>query len=260
MTVQRRARDGERKRGLTRRMHHAADDEAADGRAGQVQRRPLLHAGVLDQLPLGEEIGRQLDGAAEARPDHGGRDAAVQAREALAAIDLPQSIPEVAVVVLRADRPDGGIALQPRLDQEKGTSGRGAEDARGGAAEDVDGEVLPGLVAQKQAGGGLAHGLVEAEAAAVEQDLVDVGGAEAAVDAADAFVLDDDADAVDGAAVVLRLGALCLELALQLLPDLEDLGRVRDGDGAAGCEGAGGEAAEMTVSDWTDWLATCGGD
>lgn len=70
-------------------MHDAADDEAADGRAGQMQRRSLLHAGVLDQLSLGEEVRGQLDGATETSPHHGGGDAPVQAEEALALVDLP---------------------------------------------------------------------------------------------------------------------------------------------------------------------------
>lgn len=199
---------------LTRGVHDAADDEAADRRTGQMQRRALLHAGVLDELSLGQEIRGELDGAAGAGADHGGGDAAVQAGEALGAVDLPQAVPGIAVVVLGADGPDGREALQPGLDEEEGASGGGADDAGRGAAEDVDGEVLGVFVVEEEARQALAHGLVEAQAAAVEQDLVDVGGAEAAVDAADALVLDDDADAVDRAAVVLGLGAFGLQLAL----------------------------------------------
>lgn len=38
---------------LTRRMHDAADNKAADRTAGKMQRRALLHSDVLNQLPLG---------------------------------------------------------------------------------------------------------------------------------------------------------------------------------------------------------------
>lgn len=62
----------------------------------------------------------------------------------------------------------------------------------------------------------MAHGLIEAQTAAVEEDLVNVGGTETAVDGADSLVADDDADAVDGSSVVVRLVAFVLELALQL--------------------------------------------
>lgn len=62
----------------------------------------------------------------------------------------------------------------------------------------------------------MAHGLVEAKTAAVEEDLVDVGGADATVDATDTLVAHNDAHAVNRAAVVVRLVALVLELALQL--------------------------------------------
>lgn len=145
--------------------------------------------------------------------------------------------------MLRPHGPDGRIALQAGLYEEEGASRSGADDAGRGAAEDVDGEVLGVFVGQEEARHALAHGLVEPQAAAVEQDLVDVGGSQSAVDAADAFVLDDDADAVDRAAVVLGLGALCLQLALELLADLEDFGWVGDGDGAARRQSACGETA-----------------
>lgn len=227
----------------TRGVHDAANHEAADCAAGEMQSRALLHAGVLDQLPLGQEIRGQLDRRAEAGSNHGGRDAAVQAQEALATVDLPQSIPGIPVVVLRAHGPHGREALQPRLDEEEGTASSRTEDSGRGAGEDVDAQVLRVLVLEEQRGQRLSYRVVEAQAAAVEQHLVDVGGAEPAVDALDALVLDDDADAVDGAAIVLRLRAFGLQLALQLLSDLEHLGRVRDCDGSASCQSACGETA-----------------
>lgn len=233
---------------LTRGVHDAADDEAADRRAGKMQRRALLHAGVLDQLSLCQEVCWQLDGASEASSNHGGAYAAIQAEESLAAVDLSQAIPKIAIVVLGADRPNGRIALQTGLDQEKGTASSCADDTRRGTAEDIDGQVLRFLVAEEQVRHGLSHGLIEAKPASVEQDLVDVGGAKTAVYAPDAFILDDDADAVDRAPVVLRLGALGLQLALQLLSDLEDFGWMSDCDGSASCESACGETTGNGMS------------
>lgn len=200
----------------TGRVHDAADDKAADGAAREVQGRALVHGGVADEAPLGEEVGGQLDGAAEPRPDHGCAGAAVQARDALGAEDAGQAVERVAVPVLGADGPGGRVALQARLDEEEGAPRGGAEDAGGSAAQHVDGHVLGMLVVEEQGSQALAHGLIEAQPTAVEQDLVDVGGAQAAVDTAQALVPDDDADAVQGPAVVVRLVTLGLELALEL--------------------------------------------
>lgn len=63
---------------------------------------------------------------------------------------------------------------------------------------------------------GGSEGFVEAEAAAVEDHLVDVGGAYAAVDARHAFVADDYGYAVEGAAVDAGLVGFVLEFALEL--------------------------------------------
>lgn len=84
-------------------MHDAADDEPRHGTAGQVQGGALLHAEVAHQPALGEEVGGQLDGAAESRADHGGADAAVEAGDTLGAVDLGGAVKGVAVAVLGAD-------------------------------------------------------------------------------------------------------------------------------------------------------------
>lgn len=118
--------------------------------------------------------------------------------------------------MLRPDGRKGRVALQACLDEEEGRAHGGADDARGGAAEHVDAHALHLGVAEDEVREGPTHGLVEAEAAAVEEDLVEVGRAEAAVNAAEALVADDDGDAVDGAPVVVRLVALALEFALEL--------------------------------------------
>lgn len=62
---------------LTRGVHDAANNEAADAAAGKMQSRALLHSDMLDQLPLGQEICGQLYRGAEASSNHGGSDAAV---------------------------------------------------------------------------------------------------------------------------------------------------------------------------------------
>lgn len=103
-------------------MHDAANNEAADAAAGKMQSRALLHSDMLDQLPLGQEVCGQLNRRAEASSNHGSSDAAVQAKEALATIDLFQPIPGIPVVVLSADGSYGRVALQTGLDEEKGTA------------------------------------------------------------------------------------------------------------------------------------------
>lgn len=143
--------------------------------------------------------------------------------------------------MLSADGSYGREALQTGLDKEKGTASSRTEDSGGGASKDVDGHVLRVLVLEEQRGERLSQGLVEAETATVEQHLVDVGGAQTAVYALDALILDDDADAVDRTAIVLRLRAFELQLALQLLSDLEHFGRVSDCDGSASRQSACGE-------------------
>src|SRR5690606_10454014 len=139
----------------------------------------------------GKKVRRQLDRAPHTRPDHRGPYAAVYTPDPLGAEDLPHAVDEVPVPVLGADGPEGRVALQAGLDEEEGAPRGGADHARRGAAEHVDAHALDGGVAEDEAGEGLAHGLVEAEAAPVEDHLVDVGGAEAAVDAAHALVADD---------------------------------------------------------------------
>ena len=129
---------------------------------------------VADEAALGEEVRRQLHGAAEAGADHGGPDAAVQARDALGAVDARESRPRVAVVVLRADGQKGRVRLQPRLDEEEGRARGRAEHAGRGADEDVHAERLRVRAAEDGRRDGAPDRLVESEAAAVEGHLVDV--------------------------------------------------------------------------------------
>jgi len=85
------------------RVHYTADNETAGGRASEVQANALLQTQVLLQAALGEEVGRQLDGAAEASADHGGADAAVEAQKAFCSVYGAEAVPGVAVAVLGAD-------------------------------------------------------------------------------------------------------------------------------------------------------------
>ena len=201
---------------LTWRVHEAAHDESTDSTAREMQRRPLFHTSMLDQPPLREEVRRQLHRAPESRPDHRRAHAAIQPPNTLRFEDPRHPIQRIPILVLRTHWQKRGVALQPRLDQEEWRSRRRADDTGCGAAEHVDAEVLRVRVAEEQRREALAHGVVEAETAAVEHDLVNVGAAETAVDAADTLVADYDADAMKGAAVVEGGGAFLLELALQL--------------------------------------------
>ncbi len=177
-------------------MHAKAHDKPRHRTASQMQRRALLHAQMLDQPPLRKEVRRQLHRAAEPRSDHRRAHAPIQAPEPFSPIDLREPIEGVAVLVLGAYRQERRKALEPGLHEEKGATRGGADDAGGGAAEHVDTQVLLGAVAQEQGGEPVAHGLVEAEAAPVQQHLVDVGAPDAAVDAAQPLVPHDYADAV----------------------------------------------------------------
>lgn len=161
-------------------MHDAADDEAAGRAARNVKGRALLHAQVMDEAALCEEVGGELNGAAKAGAYHGWADAAVQAGDALGGVDLPHAVQGVAVAVLGTDGERGRKGLQARLDEKEGRAGDGTEDARGGAGEDIDAKGLDSGVVVEERGGGLAQRLVEAEAAAVERHLVDVGTTQAA--------------------------------------------------------------------------------
>ena len=188
---------------LTWGMHKDADDETANGAAGQVQSRALLHARVTLEAPLGEEVGGELNGAPEARPDHGGVDSTVQTSDALGPEDLRQPVNSVAVLVLGADGSKGRVALQPCLYEEEGAARSSAHDARRGAGEDIDAQILRVGVLEEHGGHPAAQRLVQTQTAAVEEDLVDVGAAQATVDAPNPFAPHDDADAVDGATIVV---------------------------------------------------------
>lgn len=135
-------------------MHDNAYDDPTRGTTRQMQRRTFLHPRMLHQPPLREEIRRQLHAAPEPRPHARRPDPAIQAPHALRGSDLPQSIDRVAVPVLRADGQGGGVALQAGLDEEEGGARGGAEDAGGGAGEDVDAEGLDGGVGEEEAGAG----------------------------------------------------------------------------------------------------------
>lgn len=216
-----------------------------------MQRRAFFHAGVAHQPSLGEEVCGKLHRGAETSSDHGGANAAVKTPDSLAAVNLGHAVQGVLVRVLGANGEKRRKALEASLDEEEGRAGRGANDTRGGTAKHVDTEILGGAIAQKQRGESLAHGVVESEAAAIEQDLVDVCATDTAVDASQALVLDDDADAMDGAPIVVRLVAFVLQLALELHTNFDSLEGMGGGDGAAGRYAAGDECTVW----WRFWLA-----
>ena len=91
--------------------------------------------------------------------------------------------------------------------------------------------------------GGGAERFVESQTAAVEEDLVDIGTSDTTVDAAEAFVADDDVDAVEHTAVFFHSHVGGLEFALQLEPDFDGFEGVGCCYGAAGGNAAGDEGA-----------------
>lgn len=131
---------------LTGWVHETADYKTRRGTACQVEWRTLLHAQMLSEHPLREEVRRQLYGATEAGTDHGRAHTSVQTGGALGLVDLTRAVDGVAVVVLGADGQKGRVALETGLDKEEGGAGDGADEARRCAAEHVDGEILLGAV------------------------------------------------------------------------------------------------------------------
>lgn len=197
-------------------MHHTAHNKSAGRAAGKMKCWPFLHTQMPDQASLGEEIGGELDGATETGPDHGGAYTSVKARYAFTPVDLGEAVQRIPVLVLSANGQEGRVTLQSGFNQEKGAPGSRADDAGAGPTEHVDAQALCFLIGENQARYGGAHGLIETQAAAVEEDLVYVGAAETAIDAAETFIPNYDGDAVEGAAVMVRLVPLFLELSLQL--------------------------------------------
>jgi len=94
--------------------------------------------------------------------------------------------------VLGTDGKERRVALQPRLDQKEGTAGGGANDTGRCATEHVDGQRLGLDIVEYEFRQRLAHRLVKAETAAVEENLVNVGRAQAPIYAAYAFISNDD--------------------------------------------------------------------
>ena len=86
-----------------RRVHEDANDDAGTCRAEDVERHAVFHVeGGLD-ASLGEEVGRQLNRRAERRPHHSGYDATIKTSGAFGCVYLPQAVPCITVLMLRAD-------------------------------------------------------------------------------------------------------------------------------------------------------------
>lgn len=147
---------------LTRRVHDAANDESGGRTTGQMERRAFLHAQMLDQTTLGKEVGRQLDGATETSPNHGGADSTVQTTNALTLVDLTQAVERVTVLVLGTNGKERRIRLETSLDKEEGRSACGTDDTGRGTGEDVDSERLDRRIVVDSSRHALAQGLVEA--------------------------------------------------------------------------------------------------
>lgn len=92
---------------------------------------------------------------------------------------------------------------------------------------------------QKQRVGVGADGFVEAETAAIEHHLIDVGTVKATQQAPDSFVLEDDRHAVEHTSVHFWSILLGLQLTLKLQAHLDCLKAVSYCDSAACCNTAG---------------------
>lgn len=111
-------------------MHDAADDETTHGTASEMQTRTLFHTKMTNKTALCKEVGGELNGATKGGSDHGSSHAAVEAGDALAAVDGLEAMPCASVVMLGADWPELGVALETGLDEEEGAASSGADDAR----------------------------------------------------------------------------------------------------------------------------------
>lgn len=192
-----------------------------------MQTGTLLHIEMANQTTFRKEVSGKLNRAAKCSSDHGSLHATVQTTDSLGSVNRFEAVPCASVVVLGTNRPEGREALQTGLDQEKWAASRGADYARSSTAEHVNSQILGLSVLEEEACERIAHGVVEAETAAIEENLVDVGGADTAVDIAEAFIAYDDAHAVDRSSVMVRLVALILKLALQLHTDRRTTGQFR---------------------------------
>ena len=180
-----------------------------------MQPHALLHPRMPHQVPLRKEIRRQLHRASEAGPHHRRPGAAVPALDPLIAVDAAEGIDRAFVFVLRADGEERTVGLETGLYEEQRGSEGGAHDAGGGAGDDVDTEGLGIGGGVNEGGEGGTDGFVEAETAAVEEDLVTVGGLEAGEEAAGAFVAEDDGDTLEDAGVDALAGAGKFSLQLE---------------------------------------------
>ena len=107
-------------------MHNAAYDESTTGATCQVQRRSLMHAQMLYQPPLREEIRRQLNTASKSRPHNRRSHPSVETTDTLGAMDFPKAVQRILVTVLGANGEEGREGLQACLDEEEGRAGSSA--------------------------------------------------------------------------------------------------------------------------------------
>lgn len=119
-------------------------------------------------------------------------------------------------MVLSTNRPEFREALKTGLHKEEWTASRGTDNSRSCTAEHVDAQILGISVFEDEFRERITHGVIEAQTTAIEEDLVDVGSADTAVDFTNTLVAYNDAHAMDRSSVVVRLVALVLKFALQL--------------------------------------------
>lgn len=139
-----------------------------------MQSRTLLHAQVAGQTALGKEICGELHGTAETGADHSSIDTTVYAPNTLALVDLAKAIKGVFIVVLGADGEERRVGLKTGLHKEERRPCCSTNDTRSSSCNDIGTEGLDLGIFVYSICEVCADRFVEAQTAAVKQDLVDI--------------------------------------------------------------------------------------
>jgi hypothetical protein len=213
-----------------------------------MQARALLHTKMPNQTALCKEVCGELNRATEGSSDHSSLNTTVETTNTLSTVNRLEAMPCARVMVLSTNRPEFREALKTGLYKEEWTASRGTDNSGSCTAEHVDAQILSISIFEEEFGERITHGIIEAQTAAIEEDLIDIGSADTAVNFPKSFVAYNNAHAVDRSSVVVRLVALILKFALQLHANFNCLKRVCRGYSAARRDAASDEGAVVTRS------------
>lgn len=139
-----------------------------------MQSGAFLHSQVPRQAALGKEVCGELNSTAETGTDHSSPNTTVDTLHALTPVDLAQTIDGVLIVMLSTDGKEGRIGLQAGLHQEEWRSSSSTNNSRCRTGEDINAERLHLGVAVNGICDVGTDGFVEAETAAIKEDLINV--------------------------------------------------------------------------------------